>query len=63
MMFINMMIGVIGAAYLLYGWKQKRIVATVAGVALSVAPMVVPSLVAPILIATVVIPLPWFVRV
>ncbi|MCB9788513.1 MAG: amino acid transport protein [Deltaproteobacteria bacterium] len=60
---VAMILGSIGAGYFMYGRNQKRVVATVTGLALMVFPGLVSNGIVLSLVSIVVLVLPWLVRV
>ena len=61
--FVFGFMGLIGTAYLVYGWRQKLFVSSIVGVVLSVLPLAVPDPFIGGLLCAAVLPLPFFYRV
>jgi hypothetical protein len=60
-LFLNIMLGVVGSAYLLYGRKQGAVLPMVCGLLLIVEPHLVPGFVGQLLVGLALAALP-FVR-
>jgi len=60
-LFLNIMLGVVGSAYLLYGRKQGAVLPMVCGLLLIVEPYLVPGFVGQLLVGLALAALP-FVR-
>ncbi|MCB9507931.1 MAG: hypothetical protein H6698_05650 [Myxococcales bacterium] len=61
-MFVSMMVGVVGLGYLTYGWRQRHIMATVAGLGMSIFPMVISDPIVNVVLCIGLGALPWFLR-
>ncbi|MEZ4268740.1 MAG: amino acid transport protein [Myxococcota bacterium] len=59
---VAMILGSFGAGYFVYGRSQKRVVATVAGLALMVVPGFIGNPIGLALLSLVLLIAPWFVR-
>ena len=61
-LFLNVMLGVVGSAYLLYGRKQGAALPLVCGLLLIVEPYLVPGFVGQLLVGILLAALPWVRR-
>jgi len=61
-LFLNLMLGVVGSAYLLYGRKQGAALPMVCGVLLMVEPYVVPGFTGQLLVGMLLAALPFLRR-
>jgi hypothetical protein len=61
-LFVAMVLGSFGVGYFMYGRSQKRVVATVAGLALMVVPGFIGDPIGLALLSTVLLVAPWLVR-
>ncbi len=59
---VSFFLGIVGFAYLTYGWKQKHIMATVSGIGMSVLPLLVADPIVCSVVGVVFIALPWMLR-
>ncbi|MFT4704868.1 MAG: hypothetical protein ACI81R_002576 [Bradymonadia bacterium] len=62
-MLVQFGLGLFGSAYLLYGWRGKKIAATIAGLLVCILPMVVGHLGVLVVLSLLLLAIPWFVRV
>jgi hypothetical protein len=61
-LFLNVMLGVVGSAYLLYGRKQGALLPMLCGLLLIVAPYLVPGFLAQLLVGVGLAALPLVLR-
>ncbi|MEB3263024.1 MAG: hypothetical protein VKJ66_01485 [Synechococcus sp.] len=59
---LNLMLGFVGMAYLLYGRRESALVPLVCGILLLIAPYLVPGTWPQLLVGAVLIALPWVLR-
>jgi hypothetical protein len=59
---LNLMLGFVGMAYLLYGRKQEALVPMVSGLLLMIAPYFVPGTLPQLLLGLVLMALPFLLR-
>lgn len=59
---VSFILGAIGIGYFIYGKKQSLIIAMLAGVALNVITFFVSSIFLMILIAIIIMAIPWFLK-
>ncbi len=59
---LNLMLGFVGMAYLLYGRRESALVPMVSGILLLIAPYLVPGTWPQLLVGAVLIALPWVLR-
>jgi hypothetical protein len=61
-LFLNIMLGVVGSAYLLYGRKQGSLLPMLCGLLLIVEPYLVPGFLAQLLVGVALAALPLVLR-
>lgn len=60
-LFLSVLFGSIGSGLFMFGWRQQRLVAVAAGVALVVVPYVLPGALALSVVGTLLSVVPFFV--
>jgi len=63
LLFWGMLFGSIGLGFFVYGKKQKAIVPLLTGIALFVFPYFMPNVYMLVIIGTILVMLPYFVRI
>lgn len=62
-LFLGLLFGSIGTGFSIYGWRQRKVVPLLCGIALMIVPYFISSTLLLFLVGSALVAVPYFVRV